>query len=172
MNKMKEIVSILTENKHYSPIIKKTIELILNDKMNSIELNKCLSENNASMDDVKPEAMSLIIDYARVILEDGVITHDEMKNITLLKLFYRIREGEFFEFGKKEDITNLLLQQLRKLYEDNIIDQDEAIKKTELQELFGLCYDDFLEINSIAAKEAIERGADKEKLDAIFDYVL
>ena len=37
--------------------------------------------------------------------------------------------------------------------------------KTELQELFGLCYDDFLEINNIAAKEALERGADISKLD-------
>ena len=40
--------------------------------------------------------------------------------------------------------------------------------KTELQELFGLCYDDFLGINNIAAKEAVERGADISKLDTVF----
>ena len=83
----------------------------------------------------------------------------------MLKLFYRIKEGEFFELGKKHDVTEVLLKQLRKLYADNSINREEAVMKTELQELFGLCYDDFLEINNIAAKEALERGADSSQLD-------
>lgn len=96
------------------------------------------------------------------------ITKDEIRNISMLKLFYKIKEGEFFELGKKEEVTEVLLQQLRKLYSDNSIDNGEAIMKTELQELFGLGYDDFLEINNIAAKEAVERGADISKLDTVF----
>jgi hypothetical protein len=84
---------------------------------------------------------------------------------SMLKLFYRIKEGEFFELGKKHDVTEVLLKQLRKLYADNSINREEAVMKTELQELFGLCYDDFLEINNIAAKEALERGADSSQLD-------
>lgn len=167
MEKIKDVVKQLRESHHYSSIMEKTIELILNDKMNSMELNKCLSDNNYLIDDIKPEALSLIIDYSKDILEDGIITKDETSNISMLKLFYRIKEGEFFELGKKDDVTDVLLQQLRKLYADNSIDKEEAVMKTELQELFGLCYDDFLEINNIAAKEAIERGADLSQLDTI-----
>lgn len=165
MEEIKTVIKVLRETHHYSSIMEKTMELILNDKMNSIELNQCLSGENMSIDDIKPEALSLIIDYAKLILEDGIITKDETRIISMLKLFYRIKEGEFFEFGKKDDVTDVLLQQLRKLYSDNTIDKSEAVMKTELQELFGLCYDDFLEINNIAAKEAIERGADISKLD-------
>ena len=165
MDKIKDVVKQLRESHHYSSIMVKTIELILNDKMNSMELNQCLSDENMSIEDIKPEALSLIIDYSKNILEDGIITKGEMTNIAMLKLFYRIKEGEFFELGKKDDVTEVLLQQLRKLYADNSIDRSEAVMKTELQELFGLCYDDFLEINNIAAKEALERGADISKLD-------
>ena len=165
MEKIKDVVKQLRESHHYSSIMVKTIELILNDKMNSMELNQCLSDENMSIEDIKPEALSLIIDYSKNILEDGIITKGEMTNIAMLKLFYRIKEGEFFELGKKDDVTEVLLQQLRKLYADNSIDRSEAVMKTELQELFGLCYDDFLEINNIAAKEALERGADISKLD-------
>lgn len=165
MDKIKDVVKELKESHHYSSMMEKTLNLILNDKMNSMELNQCLSGENISIDDIKPEALSLIIDYSKVILEDGIITKDEQRNISMLKLFYRIKEGEFFELGKKEDVTNVLLQQLRKIYADNFIDKSEAVMKTELQELFGLCYDDFLEINNIAAKEALERGADISKLD-------
>ena len=168
MEKIKEVVKKLMTSHHYSSCMTNTIDLIISDKMNSLELNRCLSDNNVSIDDIKTEALSLIIDYSKVILEDGIITKDEMRNISMLKLFYRIKEGEFFEYGKKDDITDVLLQQLRKLYADDSIDRDEAVMKTELQELFGLCYDDFLEINNIAAKEAIERGADMSKLDTFF----
>ena len=168
MEKIKEVVKKLMTSHHYSSCMTNTIDLIISDKMNSLELNRCLSDNNYSIDDIKEEALSLIIDYSKVILEDGIITKDEMRNISMLKLFYRIKEGEFFEFGKKEDVTDVLLQQLRKLYADDTIDRGEAVMKTELQELFGLCYDDFLEINNIAAKEAIERGADMSKLDTFF----
>ena len=168
MEKIKEVVKKLMTSHHYSSCMTNTIDLIISDKMNSLELNRCLSDNNVSIDDIKTEALSLIIDYSKVILEDGIITKDEMRNISMLKLFYRIKEGEFFEFGKKEDVTDVLLQQLRKLYADDTIDRGEAVMKTELQELFGLCYDDFLEINNIAAKEAIERGADMSKLDTFF----
>lgn len=165
MEKIKDVVKQLRESHHYSSIMEKTIELILNDKMNSMELNQCLSGEIMSIEDIKPEALSLIIDYSKNILEDGIITKGEMTNIAMLKLFYRIKEGEFFELGKKDDVTEVLLQQLRKLYANNSIDRSEAVMKTELQELFGLCYDDFLEINNIAAKEALERGADISKLD-------
>lgn len=167
MERIKEVVKELLASRDYSSCMTKTLDLILNDKMNNLELNKCLSDNNSSIGDIKEEALSLIIDYSKVILEDGIITKDEIRNISMLKLFYRIKEGEFFEYGKKDDITDVLLQQLRKLYADDSIDRDEAVMKTELQELFGLCYDDFLEINNIAAKEAIERGADISKLDTI-----
>lgn len=165
MDKIKDVVKKLIESHHYSSTMEKTLNLILNDKMNSMELNQCLSSENMSIDEIKPEALSLIIDYSKAILEDGIITKDEQRNISMLKLFYRIKEGEFFELGKKEDVTDVLLLQLRKLYADNFIDKDEAVMKTELQELFGLCYDDFLEINNIAAKEALERGADISLLD-------
>ena len=165
MEKIKDVVKKLKESHHYSSIMEKTIKLILDDKMNSLELNQCLSDENMSIEDIKPEALSLIIDYSKNILEDGIITKGEVTNIAMLKLFYRIKEGEFFELGKKDDVTEVLLQQLRKLYADNSIDRSEAVMKTELQELFGLCYDDFLEINNIAAKEALERGADISKLD-------
>ncbi len=167
MEKIKVIVNALLARYQYSSVMKKTLELILNDKMNSLELRKCLSQENLTLDDIKIEALSLIIDYSRVILEDNIITSDEIRNITMLKLFYQIQEGEFFEFGKKEEVMDVLLHQLRKLYAYNSIDRNEAIMKTELQELFGLCYDDFLEINNIAAKEAMERGADLSKLDTI-----
>lgn len=169
MEKIKEVVKELISTHHYSKVMLETLNLIFTDKMNSWDLNKCLSDNQMSINDIKNETLSLVIDYAKVVLEDGIITSDEMRVIKMLKLFYRIQEGEFFEYGKKEDVTEILLEQIRKLYSDNLIDKSEAVVKTQLQELFGLCYEDFLEINNIAAQEAMERGADISNLDTVFE---
>lgn len=167
MEKIQKAVKELMLSHHYSSCMTKTLDLIVNDKMNRLELNRCLSENNMSIDDIKTEALSFIIDYSKAVLEDSIITKEEIRNITLFRLFYSVKDGDFFEYGKKEDVYGVLLQQLRKLYADNSIDREEAVMKTELQGLFGLCYEDFLEINNIAAKEAFERGADISKLDTV-----
>ena len=74
MEKIKEVVKEQLASRNYSSCMTRTLDLILNDKMNSLELSSCLSDNNYSIDDIKEEALSLIIDYSKVILEDGIIT--------------------------------------------------------------------------------------------------
>ena len=49
--------------------------------------------------------------------------------------------------------------------DDNKIDTQESLHKVNLQEVFGLNYDEFLSLNNNAAIDAIERGADWLEMD-------
>ena len=49
--------------------------------------------------------------------------------------------------------------------DDNYIDKDESIHKVNLQEAFGLNYDEFAQLSNQAALDALERGADWVDLD-------
>ena len=49
--------------------------------------------------------------------------------------------------------------------DDNKIDSQEALQKVNLQEIFGLSYDEFLSLNNEAAIEALEKGADLLDID-------
>jgi hypothetical protein len=63
------------------------------------------------------------------------------------------------------DIERILNKQFEHMYHNNIIDTEEALQKVELQELFDLSYDQFLQLSQNAVKAAIDRGANPIDLD-------
>ena len=165
MEQIKKAVKELLEERKYSPMMVRCLNLILDDKMNSIALKQCLSESGYTLSMIKPEALQVILDYSEIILEDELLTENEIRIITLLKIFFQIKDGDFYTYGKKEIVNKVLTIQLEKMYADGIIDNKEALMKTDLQGLFCLSYDEFLDIVNLMAKQAIERGADINKLD-------
>ena len=120
-----------------------------------------------SLKDFKEKSIKLILFYIRVALKDNVISNEEIKNIRFLKLLLNIQEGDF---TKDESISNevskIIRTQIHLMYRnDNKIDTQESLHKVNLQEVFGLNYDEFLSLNNNAALDAIERGADWLAMD-------
>lgn len=165
MEQIKKAVKELLEERKYSPMMVRCLNLILDDKMNSIALKKCLSESGYALSVIKPEALQVILDYSEIILEDEILTENEIRIITLLKMFFQIKDGDFYTYGKKEIVDKVLTAQLQKMYADRIIDKEEALMKTDLQGLFCLSYDQFLEVVNKVAKDALDRGAKIGDLD-------
>ncbi len=156
MEQIKKAVKELLEERKYSPMMVRSLNLILDDKMNSIALKQCLSENGYTLSMIKSEALQVILDYSEIILEDEILTENEIRIITLLKMFFQIKDGDFYAYGKKEIVDKVLTAQLQKMYADGIIDKEEALMKTDLQGLFCLSYDQFLEVVNKVAKSAIK----------------
>ena len=157
MEQIKKAVKELLEEKKYSPMMVRCLNLILDDKMNSISLKKCLSESGYALSVIKPEALQVILDYSEIILEDEILTENEIRIITLLKIFFQIKDGDFYTYGKKEIVDKVLTAQLQKMYADRIIDKEEALMKTDLQGLFCLSYDQFLEVVNKVVKDALDK---------------
>lgn len=167
MEKIKKAVKNLLETQSYSPVMVDSLHLILDDKMNSVELKKLLSANDYTISMIKSESLKMILDYSEIILEDDILTDDEIRIVTLLKKFYQIKDGDFFTNGYQVQVENILTSQLEKMYADDIIDPKEALMKTDLQELFCLSYDQFLIIVNKVAQTALDRGADLNQLDTL-----
>lgn len=167
MTELKKAIEEMIASGVYSPRICGILDLIIEDKMNSIELKKYLSQQCISINDIKQETLQVIIDYTNTCLEDDILTEQEMRNIQLLKLFLKVKEGDFIDYGKEPEITEILTWQLRKMYNDDVIDKEEALMKNDLQSLFDLSYDQFLDIVNEVAQESLDRGADIKDLDTI-----
>lgn len=165
MEQIKKAVKELLEERKYSPMMVRSLNLILDDKMNSIALKQCLSENGYTLSMIKSEALQVILDYSEIILEDEILTENEIRIITLLKMFFQIKDGDFYTYGKKEIVDKVLTAQLQKMYADRIIDKEEALMKTDLQGLFCLSYDQFLEVVNKVVKDALDKGANLKDLD-------
>ena len=159
MDTLKLFIANAIEQEKYSTIMNGLLNLVVEDKMNSLARNEYLSDLGYGIDDLKRESLSVIIDFAKSCLTDDYLSEEEMRNIGLLKLFLHIKDGDFMQNGKIEDVKEVLTLQLEKMYQDNKINNDEAISKTKLQELFGLSYDEFLDIVNVIARESLAKGA-------------
>lgn len=114
--------------------------------------------------DLKLELLDLLITYAKVILDDHIVSEKERFNIEILKKYFRIKEGDFFTYRYSE-VENILHRQFEIIYSDNDVSREEAIHKVALQELFDLSYDQFEIFKQKEISQALDRGADISNLD-------
>ena len=159
---LKEAFAYISSIEGSSDHIKKVLSLIQNDN-----LDKVLGEYNiAHVEGIKLEVLDMLLAYIDFILRDNVITDSEAANFKLLKKFFKIKEGDFYKY-RHANIENLLDRQFERIYADNRIDNEEALYKVGLQELFDLSYDQFLELVNKEVTSALKRGANPDELDTV-----
>lgn len=153
---------------NFSDYINEIVELIHTNEFGRQNLDDVLKKYNINrIEDIKDELLDLILVYINLILNDNLITESEAANVKILKRVFRIKEGDFYiqRYYEVEDVLN---RQFERIYSDNRIDNEEALLKVGLQELFDLSYDQFLELVDKEVKAALYRGGDLKDLDTVF----
>ena len=149
MTNLQQSLSILIERNNYPDLTKKLLHIITDSKSRSFDViarNNLLTEQNVRrISDIKNYTLDVVVDYAQLCLEDGILTSEEIKNVTLLKLFLGIEEGDFYRNGKKSIVKEVLTKQLQLMFADGIIDAKEALLMSDMQGLFGLSYTEYEE---------------------------
>ncbi len=145
--------SELISRKEYPEVINDALQLVVDGQMNSIALDKVLSGRGIRrITDIKEKTLDVVLDYADMILEDDILSPEELQNMKMLKLFFRIEERDFEKNKKFKRVEAIIIKQLEKLYADNILDEQEALHQSDLQGVFGLGYDEYSEIVNKVAK--------------------
>ena len=138
----------------YPDVIKDALQLIVEGQMSSLALDKVLAEKGIRrITDIKEKTLDVLLDYADIILEDDSLSQEELRNLKMLKLFFRIEEGDFQKNNKFARVESIIVRQLEKLYADNIIDEQEALHQSDLQGVFGLGFDEYTNIVNKVAKK-------------------
>ena len=151
---IQETAQNLIAKHEYPEVIKAALQLIIDGQMSSLALDKVLAEKGISrITDIKERTLDVLLDYADIILEDDILTQDELRDLKMLKLFFRIEEGDFQKNNKFARVESILIRQLEKLYADNILDEQEALHQSDLQGVFGLGYDEYAKIVNKVAKK-------------------
>ena len=114
----------------------------------------------------KKGSLRLLLFYLKVVLKDNLISAEELNNIRYLKLLFGVKEGDYTkEKVFAAEISNLIKLQIDLIYKDDEVSSEEAIHKVNLQEAFGLNYDEFLSQSSKAALDSLDRTDDWIKID-------
>lgn len=144
----------LIARQNYPEVIKAALQLIIDGQMNSIALDKVLETKGIRrITDIKEKTLDVLLDYADIILEDDILTQEELTNLRMLKLFFRIEEGDFQKNNKFARVENIIIHQLEKLYADNILEYQEELHQSDLQGVFGLGHDEYMKIVNKVANE-------------------
>lgn len=140
-------------------------ELIYKNELTVDSLQNILSEYNIkNIRSINNELLDLLILYINEVLRDDIIDENEKRNIEILKLYFKIREGDFYK-TKYIDIENILHIQFEKLYFDNHISREEANHNFKLRDIFDLSHKQFDKFKEKEVRKALESGANIVNLD-------
>ena len=156
---------IILSKESFSECVTEIANLICNSELSVDSLKDVLTKHDiADIEVLKFELMDLILSHIFLALEDGVITDEEMYNVGILKLFFRIKDGDFYKY-KYPEIKIIIEQELKITYSDNFINKDEMGYRYRIQELFGLSYSQMGEFKEREIKRALSEGANILDLD-------
>jgi hypothetical protein len=89
--------------------------------------------------------LDLLLFYVDFCLGDHELTTDEKLNIKHIKILFHIKEGQLYDL-RRDAIKELLRVEMHRIMEDNQIDCIEDLHEVELQAVFDLSYDQYLEL--------------------------
>jgi len=155
-----------------SNYIHEIVDLVIESKLNRKNIQIVLSKYSIKdVGIIKNELLDVLIEYSNIVLRDNVLSETEKTNFEFLKLYFGIKEGDFYK-NKRLEIKNILNKQFEKLYDDNLITHLEAEHNFILQEMFDLNYDQFDILKEDIIIKAIEKGAEITNLDTANKNIL
>jgi DNA mismatch repair ATPase MutS len=162
---LEEALENILQMENLSEYVVDIVKTICNDGLNRDNVLEVLKKYGIdNIKDIKNELLDLIIYYVNVVLEDNLITENEIRNVQLLKLCFKIKDGDLYTL-KRSKIEAVLRHQLKRLYSDNMISAEEAVFNVGLQRLLDLSYDRYDSFKKEEVKRALEYGANITDLD-------
>ncbi len=164
---LREAFGVILSLDCFSDYIAAIAGLIYNDSLSKESLSRILSDHNIErVEDIKEELLDLLLVYINLILNDHIIAEKERENLGLFKIYFKIKEGDFYKL-RYDDIQDIISRQFERLYLDHKIDHEEAIHTGHLQGLFDLSYDQIDKFKEYYVILALESGADITDLDTV-----
>ena len=147
MTELQSTLAQVLSHNTYKELTTALVKLIIDNpegRIDPLARNELLRQYNIRrISDIKEQSLSVVLAYAEQCLEDGVMTDEEIKNMTLLKAYFGIEEGDFYRNNRQADVHRILSEQLTKMYADGVIDRNEAMLQSEMQGMFGLSYGEY-----------------------------
>lgn len=133
-------------------------------EIHPLEINEGLDPDRAV--EAKPHATAFLLFAIRQAVVDHALSDEEVLTLRHLARVLRVQEGDLLN-RHREDVRELLCQELERLLEDRAIDPAEAVHKVKLQEVLGLGYDQFVALTSPVIEKVIIDLIDELEPDPI-----
>lgn len=166
MIQISDTLNRLLKNHSYGTIVTELLQVAAESgKFDPLKRNEILQNHSFAWKcRYVNDALNAILDYVDIILEDNILTEDEWTSVRWMRVYLNVTEKDFRKSKFEERIRHIVIEQLRKLYADNLIERQEAIMQSEMQGLFGLSSRQFSRYVEEIMQVAINNGANKNDL--------
>lgn len=118
-------------------------------------INELAAEHGiADIEAAKPAALDLVLYYIRHALIDHSLSQGEIEVARRLKRLLHVDEGDLWRWRRAE-VTQLVSLEMERILADHHIDYNEELHQVELQALFDLSYDQYLELTKDQVAELV-----------------
>lgn len=139
----KDVFQAIANTEAMPPSIQASVYAVITYGFNKKAVLSALSEYGAAdITYYKNDWLDLLLSYANIILDDHAISEQEFNDFGLLKLLFKVKEGDFhtLRFHQIKEIVN---QQMEALTEDGKITLDETLTTANIQGMFDLSSEQF-----------------------------
>ncbi|MBO9681640.1 MAG: hypothetical protein J7502_03020 [Flavisolibacter sp.] len=162
-------IQFIDDNIEMPKYVGAILHAVKSKEFHTKEIDEILFTYNINESFAKIDFLNVLIEYIRIVLENGALNDEALENIRFFKLLFRINPGDFY-LHKKFEIEQIIKYQLAKFYDDNKVSPDEAFLKVEIQELFDLSYDQMNEYAKAEALLLLQQGVNPLALDVLLTH--
>jgi len=161
--RLKEVFSRINEESN-DEFVKELSEIMTTGNIFRSQIDLILEKYSIDYVKDKGKILDTLLRYMEIVLEDDILTQEELFCIKQFKRIFKIKEGDFYE-NRSTKIVRIMIAQLYKIYIDKKVDKTEALHKVSLQDLFDLNYDQFNEFDLLEVENVLNTGANIADLD-------
>jgi len=134
-----EAFTIVLEKTTFKDYITDIAKLICDNELKKENIDSILKQFNIyNIKDIKLDLLDLLLSYINIVINTHIITEKERRNIETLKLYFRIKEGDFYKYRCNE-IKFVCQKQFARLSRNNM-DYSDELFWVGIQDMFDLSY--------------------------------
>jgi len=110
--------------------------------------------------------LDLVLRRVRNTVRDHCITTDELDQIQQLAVTFQVAEGEYYR-QRRAEVAEILQRELHRILEDERVDAFELSYLETLQRMFGLGYDQYVELTRDAMTPVVDHAIARATADGL-----
>lgn len=145
------------DSKELSGPIRSIVELLVSDAFSSVSFDRLVENEVLPRNlNIQENLLDLALVFARTCVDDHRLSVAEIRELESFVAIFRINESDFRRF-RGDDVKAIVYAQAVWILEDEYVTEEEEIRQSDLQRLFGFSYDQYVSLLRPLAKQHIKR---------------
>jgi hypothetical protein len=154
--------------------IRSIVELLASDAFSSASFERLVETEVLPRNlNIQETLLDLTLVFARRCVDDHRLSEAEIDELESFVAIFRINESDFHKL-RSDAVKEIVYAQAVWILEDEYVTEEEEIRQSDLQRLFGFSYDQYVSLLRPLAKQHIKRlegrrmaNEDREELKLI-----